>query len=141
MESLEASRGTAGGISTRIELAVAEVWKGPSTRRAVVAVAGGKLGDRQVVVSGQASFKVGEDVVLFLVRNDRGEGVIVELAQGKFRVTQDTEKQSWVSNGVLGAVDATGGSRSNRTVKVVMPQQRPLGLEELKQRVVEALKR
>ena len=140
VESLETSRGTSKVISTRVELAVAEVWKGPHAQRAVVTLAGGVLGDRQVVVSGQATFKVGEDVVLFLVRNERGEGVILELAQGKFRVTQDTSKQRWVSNGVLGAGDASEGSASTRTVKVVMPHQRPLGLEELKRRVLETLK-
>lgn len=140
VESLETSRGTGGVISTRAELNVAEVWKGPNTQRTVLTLAGGVLGDRQVVVSGQATFKVGEEVVVFLVRNERGEGVVLELAQGKFRVTQDSSKQRWVSNGVLGAGDATEGSATTQAVKVVMPHQRPLGLQELKRRVLEALK-
>lgn len=140
VESLETSRGTSGVISTRVELAVTEVWKGAPTPRVVVALAGGMLGDRQVVVKSQATFKIGEEVVVFLVRNDRGEGVILELAQGKFRVTQDASKQAWVSNGVLGSAGVGEGGESTRVNKVMMPHQRPLRLEELKRRVLEALK-
>jgi hypothetical protein len=140
VESMESSRGVGRSLSTAVELRVSEVWKGPSTNRVGVVLVGGILGDRQVILNGQPAFKVGEDVVVFLVRNERGEGVVLELAQGKFLVTTDSAKQSWVSNGIVGTAGGQADPSTKSQSKAVIPYQRPMGLEEIKRRVSEALK-
>lgn len=147
VESLEATRGSDGRMTTRVEVPVAEVWKGTPTNRIGVVLAGGILGNRRVSVIGQAAFRVGEEVVLFLVPNERGEGVIVELAQGKFAIQRDDSGTLWVSNGIIGiasppeskATSVTEKSPAN-PARVLLPFQRPLRLSELKQRVQESTK-
>lgn len=79
-----------GRIYTRIEFKVSEVWKGVlSTNAFVIVHAGGTVGDERTVVDGEASYEVGEELVSFLRLNQRGEGVSIGLAQGKFNVWQD----------------------------------------------------
>jgi hypothetical protein len=88
-----------GRIYTRIELDVAEVWKGDTTLKSFVAVqSGGVLGEESVTVDGQEDFTIGEEVVLFLVLNQRGEGVVIGLAQGKFKVAKDPNGDKTVHN-------------------------------------------
>ena len=77
-----------GRIYTKVEMTVAELWKGSlTTNRFVIALASGILGDRGVAASGEATYEVGEEAVAFLVLNHRGEGVTIGLIQGKFAVT------------------------------------------------------
>lgn len=79
-----------GRIFTRIDLGVDEVWKGLlATNRFSIVHGGGTLGNERMVVSGQAEYEVGEEVVAFLVINARGEGVSVGLSQGKFHLWND----------------------------------------------------
>ncbi len=79
-----------GRIYTRVDLAIAEIWKGLlATNRFTIVHGGGVLGEERSEVSGQASYEVGEEVVTFLQFNSRGEGVSIGLAQGKFQVWQD----------------------------------------------------
>lgn len=76
-----------GRIYTRVELQVAAAWKGSAPGgRFVLVHGGGVLGEEAAVVSGQETYEVGEEVVAFLVLNQRGEGVTLGLAQGKFHV-------------------------------------------------------
>jgi hypothetical protein len=83
-------RDDSGRIYTRIELDVKEVWKGGlQGGRFVLVHGGGILGEERSVVSGQAEFQIGEEVVAFLVGNERGEGVTLGLAQGKFHVWEE----------------------------------------------------
>lgn len=150
VESLEATRGSDGRMTTRVEVPVTEVWKGTPTNRIGVVLAGGILGNRRVSVIGQAEFRVGEEVVLFLIPNERGEGVIVELAQGKFALHKDDSGTLWVSNGVLGTASApdskvpSAPSAAEKSpanpARVLLPFQRPIRLSELKQRVQESTK-
>lgn len=98
-------RDSAGRIYTRVELQLSEIWRGsiPAGRLYVVH-GGGVLGEERVVVSGQVQYRIGEDVVAFLVRNDRGEAVTLAMAQGKFSVLKDdTTGEVHVCNGILGA--------------------------------------
>ena len=79
-----------GRIYTQIELAVTDVWKGTVVRNPFRIVhGGGALGEERVVISGQVEYSIGEEVIAFLVINQRGEGVTLGLAQGKFRVVHD----------------------------------------------------
>jgi hypothetical protein len=79
-----------GRLRTEVQLDVSEVWKGPIRPGPfTVVLAGGTLGNRRSGVTGQASYRPGEDVVVFLRTNARGEGVTLGLAQGKFAVNTD----------------------------------------------------
>jgi hypothetical protein len=83
-------RDETGRIYTRIELQVTEVWKGSiSGSPFLIVQGGGVLGEEWSAVSGQVDYEPGEEVVAFLVRNHRGEGVTLGMAQGKFHVWKD----------------------------------------------------
>lgn len=60
------------GIHTRAVVQVAETLRGEHQTIIEVWVHGGRLGDRVRIVSGQATFQPGEDVVLFLFRAGGG---------------------------------------------------------------------
>lgn len=83
-------RDDGGRIVTKVTLNVDEVWKGNvDSGPFVIAQAGGVLGARKTFLNGQAEFKIGERVVVFALLNERGEGVIISLDQGKFHVWRD----------------------------------------------------
>ncbi|MBI2947143.1 MAG: hypothetical protein HYY23_05820 [Verrucomicrobia bacterium] len=83
-------RDPAGRVYTRIELRVREAWKGtPATNPLILVHGGGIIGGERVEIPGQVEYAVGEEVVVFLVLNPRGEGVTVGLAQGKFHLWKD----------------------------------------------------
>jgi len=117
-----------GRIYTRIELAVAEEWKGAAkTNRFILVQGGGVLGEEVAMVSGQEEFSIGEEVVLFLVLNQRHEGVVIGLTQGKFKVATDASGGKTVYNMFHGrAPGKTGEAQANG---------KGLSLGELKQRV------
>jgi hypothetical protein len=92
--SKSCQRDPAGRIYTKVELEVSDVWKGALTNRIFTIVhGGGILGDRKATVSNQVEFEIGEEVIAFLVVNQRGEGVSLGLAQGKFHVWQESATQ------------------------------------------------
>lgn len=125
--SLEATRDEKGRPFTRVELDVAECWKGAATNQLTVVLASSSLGPRWVKVVGEPEFRLGEEVVVFAMRNPRGEAVTLDLARGRFVVT---------TNAVTGRLEA-----ANQPVKggSAMPGRVPLPLAELKRRVQEAL--
>jgi len=98
-----------GRISTRVELDLSEIWKGPGTNRLVLRLAGGVLGNRKVTYSGQPDFAFGEEVLVFAVRNPDGEPVTLDMAWGKFSVRPG-------SSGPV-AVSASGEPRSIADLK------------------------
>lgn len=127
VESLEARRDDSGRAFTRMELEVAETWKGAVTNRLTVVQGSAVLGARQVRVLGEPEFRLGEQVVLFGVFNPRGEAVTLDLARGKFSVTTNavTQAVTAVSDGARVA----GG--------VALPGQAPVELAELERRIRE----
>jgi hypothetical protein len=89
--STTVKRDAQGRIYTAVQLRVDEVWKGSlPTNQFTIVHGGGVLDGRVAVVSGEAAYQVGEDVVAFLVLNQRGEGVSIGLSQGKFHVWVDS---------------------------------------------------
>ena len=132
VDSVETLETTAGRRLTRVEVIPLEVWKGTSTNRLGVVLASGVLGERWVRVVGEPEYRPGEEVVVFAVTNPHGEAVTVDLSQGKFSV-HDQGGKKWVSNGVLGGM-SSGGSKG------VLPQQVPMTLQTLKERVAVAMK-
>ncbi len=124
----------AGRIYTKLELKVAEVWKGNlATNRFTVVHGGGILGDKKAVVSGQADYQIGEEVVVFLLINQRGEGVSLGLAQGKFQITQDAQTGEKLAHNLFHGhpkANSTAGARPQPS-----PMEGRLRLADLKQRV------
>jgi hypothetical protein len=89
-------RDEAGRIYTRVNIRVAEVWKGvPPTNGTpgmlTIVQGGGTVGGVREEVSGEVQYDVGEEFVAFLVFNSRGEPVTIGLAQGKFHVWRDRQ--------------------------------------------------
>ena len=127
--SLEVNADAGGHIFTRVELGEAEIWKGLATNHFSLVLAGGVLGGRWTKVVGGPEFRLGEEVVVFTLRNPDGNAVTLDIGQGKFGVRAAKDGQKLVSNGVLGDAGVTTGYR--------LPTQVPLSLEELKRRVEE----
>ena len=117
-------------IYTRINLQVTDAWKGqPNTNPFVIVQAGGVLGEEIAIVDGQEEFSIGEEVVVFLVVNERGEGVVIGLVQGKFKVAKDANGEKLVHNVFHGSAPGRE-ERPNDKAKA-----RRLNLVQLKQRV------
>ncbi len=92
VKSTVSKEDSAGRIFTQIELDASEIWKGTNQPGLITVVhGGGTVGQRRVAVSGQVQYTVGEEVVAFLVFNDRGQAVTIGLAQGKFQVWTDSQ--------------------------------------------------
>lgn len=84
------------GIYTKIKIRVRELWKGSHAEPHITVVhSGGILGNRQTKVSGQVHYQLGEEVVVFLDLNHRGEAVTLGMKLGKIPVTTgpETSKQ------------------------------------------------
>ena len=112
-------RDEAGRIYTRVDLEVGEVWKGTVDRNVFpVVFGGGTLGEERHTIAGQVEFAVGEEVAVFAVLNQRKEGVILALGQGKFTIIPD----------------AAGRSKSVRS-RFHGPGQASLALGDLRKRV------
>jgi hypothetical protein len=109
--STSCQQDTAGRIYTRVELNVAEVWKGAAIKQPVAIVyGGGTFGEKRVTVSDQVDFQPGEEVVAFLVINQRGEAVSLGMSQGKFHIWTDRiTKQKYARNPFHGGDRMPGG--------------------------------
>jgi hypothetical protein len=134
VRSKSCQRDLAGRIFTKVELEVAEVWKGSlPTNRFTVMHGGGILGDRKATVSGQVEYGIGEEVVAFVVFNQRGEGVTLGLAQGKFHIGKEAGTGDRLVNSLFHG--EPGPHRGVMSQSDRLPTQRRLTLAELKRRV------
>ena len=132
--SKSCQRDPAGRIFTKVELEVAETWKGSlRTNRFTIVHGGGILGDRKATVSGQVEYGIGEEVVAFVVFNQRGEGVTLGLAQGKFHVRNEAETGERLVHNLFHGETVT--RRQSASASAHLPTQRRLTLAELKRRV------
>lgn len=125
-------RDAAGRIYTKIDFELIESWKGKIDGAHFTLVhAGGVLGEESSAAFGQEEFAVGEEVVTFLVLNERGEGVTVGLSQGKFHVAQDpVTREKSVHNFFHGCPPDRAGTDGGNGHKKAR-----LSLLELKQQV------
>jgi hypothetical protein len=131
-------RDETGQIYTKIEIDVSDVWKGTiASNRFTIVQGGGTLGDRRVMVTGQAEFKIGEEIVAFLVINKQGEGVILGLSQGKFQVWRDQSTGEKLTRNMF-----HGGAPPNAPVQIQRAKAAgaSLTVTSLKQRVRQAAK-
>ena len=132
--SKSCQRDPAGHIFTKVELEVAEIWKGSlPTNRFTVVHGGGILGDRKATVSGQVEYALSEEIVAFLVLNHRGEGVTLGLAQGKFLIQQDAGTGERLVHNLFHGESGSRGQVVSAPDR--LPTQRRLTLAELKRRV------
>lgn len=139
VDAVEVARDSGGRIYTRVGLAILEVWKGRMEGvqgRCELVVGGGLLGDRALRVSGQAEYGVGDEVVAFLARNEAGEWVTLGLSQGRFRVHRDTSTGRRVASNPFWGEESAAGEP--RVTGYREPMKRPLDLDELKRRTMEA---
>jgi hypothetical protein len=138
VNSKTCQRDAAGRIYTALDFQVAEAWKGAlATNRFTVVHGGGLLGEERAVVSGQPEYQVGEECLLFLALNQRGEGVTIGTCQGKFVVWQDTATgQKLARNTFFGGPEpAPLGGRNFQA-----SAQGRLTVSDLKQKVLAAQK-
>jgi hypothetical protein len=133
--SKTARRDPQGRIYTAVRLQVDEVWKGSlATNRFTLVHGGGALGDEIATVSGEADYEVGEEVVSFLVLNQRGEGVSVGLSQGKFQIWRDPPNgEKLTHNRFHGLPPAAAGPPAKGVTTSRGPNR--LTVADLKQRV------
>jgi len=132
--SKSCQRDSAGRIFTKVELEVAEIWKGSlQTNRFTVVHGGGILGDRKSTVSGEVEYGISEEVVAFVVFNQRGEGVTLGLAQGKFHIGKEAETGERLVHNLFHG--ESGYHRDGVFQADRLPSQRRLTLAELKRRV------
>jgi hypothetical protein len=99
-------------IYTYITLRVLEPVKGPKKDATItIRQLGGTVGDIASVVPGTPSFKSGEEVVVFLTKNDRaGYPWVMGLQQGKYNVSTDEKGLKSVRNEIDGlTLIAPGG--------------------------------
>ncbi|MCA9610354.1 MAG: hypothetical protein KC619_32385, partial [Myxococcales bacterium] len=81
------------GIFTRVEVAVEETWRGAPNPSAVFWLHGGRVGNRAMHTHGQATFTVGERVVVFL--DDAGGALFpTGMSQGKWFVEGDEARSA-----------------------------------------------
>ena len=89
---VEAGRDPAtAAIYTYVTIELTEVLRGPvADRILVLKQLGGRIGDRAMVVFGQAAFSVGEDVLVFAETRPRDRSLsTASLWQGKWQIERD----------------------------------------------------
>lgn len=121
-----------GRIYTQVRLHVQDVWKGKVKANPFAIVhGGGILGSRRDSVSNGVRYKLGEEVVVFLKINSRGEGVTLGMRQGKFRIwREESTKQRYAQSLYHGGRPAKENAAGYR-----FPARLPLTLETLKRQV------
>ena len=78
-------------INTYVAFSVERTHKGKAGGSVVIKVPGGRVGDDEVRVEGTAKFAAGDEAMVFLWKDGRGEWIVLGEAQGKFRLFQDAK--------------------------------------------------
>ncbi len=123
-------------IVTDVTVEVGESLKGAPGETVVIRQPGGQVGDIGQRVDGVASFKKGEEVVLFLEKRPDRSFMLSGMAQGKFRV-----ERSWDGKEILAVPEPKGGARTVDPItgKDVDIQPRSLPLVQLKSEIRQTL--
>lgn len=123
------------GIYTYVTLDVTEHLRGTSGARVEIVVHGGRVGHEAAMVSGQARFTQGEDVVVFLFRG-RGAYWPTAMALGKWSVARD-ENGEWATRSAAGVAIARPGPNGTMQPGAIDESRTPLrmSLAELRDRV------
>jgi hypothetical protein len=122
-------------IFTEVEIQVAETLKGSARKTVLVRQPGGVVGNIGQRVDGVASFKQGEEVVVFLARRPDDSFAVAGMAQGKFRVERSSDGRAAFA--IPGDVHAQ--VLDPATGQPAEVQRRPLTLDELRGQIRNAL--
>ena len=137
--AMTCKRDAKGRIFTEVRMDLTESLKGKTTDKTFQLIhGGGILGEKRSRSIADPKFIVGEEVVVFVVYNSRGEAIPVGLNQGRFevfRLPQDGE--AMVRNPFHGLAKRND---PRAVVKRAFGQAQPLTLTELKRRVRRASK-
>jgi hypothetical protein len=122
-------------IFSRIEVQVAETWKGeaPATRRVVIVQPGGTVDDIEMRVHGMARFAPGDRAVLFL-RGSLTQAALVGLGQGMRPLRYDAQALRWlVDAGDRSAAVLLDGQGRTRAA----PVEPTLPLADMRKKILE----
>jgi hypothetical protein len=122
---------TSGKIYTHSRVQVVRSLLGKvSDPEIMVRQLGGQVGKVAMQLSGNASLKVGEEVVLFLSR-DASYHYVVGLAQGKFAVNVDEQGRKVLTRDLSGLSFATWDARGRMHIGKRWELERPLTFAQL----------
>ena len=133
VESKACLKDPEGNIITKIGFKVAEVWKGQFTTNYFTIIHGGGTVDGlTTVVDGQAEYQIGEEVVVYLRLNKRGEGFSIGLAQGKFNVWQDAPTGEKFAHNLFHGKPKQDETPAAAKLRIAAGKPTRLGLAELR---------
>mgnify|MGYP003310610782 CR=1 FL=1 len=136
---MSCQRDDKGRIFTKVHLQIIEQVKGQERGAGLVIVQGGGVLGRRIARSPiQPRYRVGVEVIVFVVFNSRGEAVTLGLNQGKFEVTRQTDTGLATVQNPFHGLAKRDDPRAG--VKRALGQAKPLTLAELKRRVRRAAK-
>ena len=95
-------------ILTDVRVRVDDALKGSAAATVTVVQLGGTIGKLQVDVPGAAAFRPGEEAILFLVPDSRGDLHVAGLSQGRFEVVRNPRSGSREVLGLEEAIPAAG---------------------------------
>lgn len=132
-------RDDGGRIFTKVHLRIIDQVKGRQRDATLVVVQGGGVLGRRIARSPiQPKYRVGAEVVVFVVFNSRGEAVTLGLNQGKFDVVRQPEIGLATVRNPFHGLAKRDDPRA--VVKRALGQAKPLTLAELMRRVRRAAK-
>ncbi|MFQ3169093.1 MAG: hypothetical protein ACI8QI_001652 [Limisphaerales bacterium] len=136
---MSCQRDDGGRIFTKVHLRIIEQVKGRASGGTLVVVQGGGVLGRRVARSPiQPKYAVGEEVVVFVMFNSRGEAVTLGLNQGKFDVAKQPKTGLATVRNPFHGLAKRDDPRA--VFKRALGQAKPLALAELKRRVRRAAK-
>ena len=132
-------RDDGGRIFTKVHLQIIEQVKGRQRDAMLVIVQGGGVLGRRIARSPiQPKYKVGTEVIVFVVFNSRGEAVTLGMNQGKFDVMRRAETRLTTVRNPFHGLTKRDDPRA--VVKRALGQAKQLTLAELKRQVRRAMK-
>ena len=136
---MSCQRDDGGRIFTKVHLQIIEQMNGRQHGATLVVIQGGGVLGRRIARSPiQPTYRVGAEVVVFVVFNSRDEAVTLGLNQGKFDVSRQPETSlATVRNPFYGLAKRDD---PRAVVKRALGQSKQLTLVELKRRVRRAAK-
>lgn len=127
-------------IYTYVTLRVLEPVKGPKADAVItIRQLGGTVGDIASIVPGTPSFRKGEEVVVFLTKNDvAGYPWVMGLQQGKYTVSADEKGRKSVRNETDGGLTLLGPDGKATHGEQAKPQPLQAFLDGLRTQLDEA---
>lgn len=126
-------------IYTHTEISVWRTLKGKTAQSTLVVRQWGGAAEGAVMhIPGNASLKVGEEVVLFLTR-DAQHHFVVGLAQGKLALRADAAGRKLAHRDLSGLTFATWGPNGKMTLGKRWALDQPLALDDLESAIKRAL--